>query len=140
LATSGDFNLAIDNFDASEGHYATDTEFVTGQLSLAGAKMLAQRGAAPLEIDSVNIVDDTTKGRRPAHTILLDARIPSLKTSLAYGKRGGCADLAEHGFRRSVAGSMTGRVGAKPRCPKRDGRPEHLSAVHVMRGAVARLL
>jgi len=37
-------------------------------------------------------------------------------------------------------GSMTGRVGAKPRCPKRDGRPEHLSAVHVMRGAVARLL
>jgi hypothetical protein len=93
------------NFDASEGHYATDTEFVTGQLSLAGAKMLAQRGAAPLEIDSVNIVDDTTKGRRPAHTILLEARIPSLKTSLAYGKRGGCADLAEHGFRRSVAGS-----------------------------------
>lgn len=44
-------------------------------LTEAGAHVLASAGAALVGIDSVNI-DDTTTGRRPAHTVLLGAGIP----------------------------------------------------------------
>ena len=44
-------------------------------LSEAGARRLAERGAALVGIDSVNI-DDTRGGARPAHSVLLAAGIP----------------------------------------------------------------
>lgn len=44
-------------------------------LTDAGARVLADRGAVLVGIDSVNI-DDTSTGQRPAHTILLAAGIP----------------------------------------------------------------
>ncbi|MGH3500038.1 MAG: cyclase family protein [Nocardioidaceae bacterium] len=49
-----------------------------------GARALADRGAALVGIDSVNI-DDTTMGERPAHTVLLAAGIPVVEhlTNLA---------------------------------------------------------
>lgn len=53
-------------------------------LTEAGAKMLVQRGAALVGIDSVNI-DDTTNGRRPAHTILLAAGIPIVEHLTGLG-------------------------------------------------------
>jgi kynurenine formamidase len=44
-------------------------------LTEAGARVLVERRAALVGIDSVNI-DDTTTGQRPAHTLLLAAGIP----------------------------------------------------------------
>jgi arylformamidase len=44
-------------------------------LSEAAARLLAERGAALVGIDSYNI-DDTGRPRRPVHTILLGAGIP----------------------------------------------------------------
>lgn len=44
-------------------------------LTEAGARFLADGGAALVGIDSVNI-DDTTTGERPAHTVLLGAGVP----------------------------------------------------------------
>jgi arylformamidase len=51
--------------------YARAAHFLTR----AGAAWLADRGAALVGIDSVNI-DDTDDGERPAHTLLLAAGIP----------------------------------------------------------------
>jgi arylformamidase len=53
-------------------------------LSEAGAKMLVERGAVLVGIDSVNI-DDTTNGRRPAHTTLLAAGIPIVEHLTGLG-------------------------------------------------------
>jgi kynurenine formamidase len=44
-------------------------------LTEAGAEQLVRAGAALVGIDSVNI-DDTTGGKRPAHTVLLAAGVP----------------------------------------------------------------
>ena len=54
-------------------------------LTEAGAEMLVQRGAALVGIDSVNI-DDTTNGRRPAHTVLLAAGIPIVEHLTGLGR------------------------------------------------------
>jgi kynurenine formamidase len=54
--------------------YGQDAPFLTG----AGARLLAERGAALVGIDSVNI-DDAKDGERPAHTTLLAAGIPVLE-------------------------------------------------------------
>lgn len=51
--------------------YATDAPFLTE----AGAHYLADAGVALVGIDSVNIDDTQSGGTRPAHSILLDARI-----------------------------------------------------------------
>ncbi len=58
-------------------HWGTDRygDPVHPHLTEAGARTLVERGAALVGIDSVNI-DDTTTGRRPAHTLLLAAGIP----------------------------------------------------------------
>jgi len=54
--------------------YVADAPFLTG----AGAALLAERGAALVGIDAVNIDDISpeTAGERPAHSILLAAGIP----------------------------------------------------------------
>lgn len=54
--------------------YGRDAPFLTG----AGARLLADRGARLVGIDSVNI-DDAGDGERPAHSILLAAGIPVLE-------------------------------------------------------------
>ncbi|MEV6637691.1 cyclase family protein [Actinoplanes sp. NPDC051470] len=63
--------------------YAEDAPFLTE----AGASWLAERGAALVGIDAVNIDDisPAAEGRRPAHTILLAAGIPIVEhlTNLA---------------------------------------------------------
>jgi arylformamidase len=51
--------------------YADERHFLTR----AGAKWLADHGAALVGIDALNI-DDTADGQRPAHTLLLAAGIP----------------------------------------------------------------
>src|SRR5260370_26818267 len=51
--------------------YFTGHPFLTGE----AAQSLADRGAALVGIDSLNI-DDNTDGTRPVHTILLGAGIP----------------------------------------------------------------
>jgi arylformamidase len=51
--------------------YADDRHFLTR----AGSAWLADRGAALVGIDALNI-DDTADGERPAHTLLLAAGIP----------------------------------------------------------------
>ncbi|MFI5259865.1 MAG: cyclase family protein [Candidatus Limnocylindrales bacterium] len=51
--------------------YLSGNPFVTAE----AASQLAERGAALVGIDSLNI-DDTEDGRRPAHTALLAAGIP----------------------------------------------------------------
>lgn len=53
-------------------HYGDPTH---PHLTEAGARALADRGAALVGIDSVNI-DDTTTGHRPAHSLLLEAGVP----------------------------------------------------------------
>lgn len=62
--------------DARWGHpdYVTDAPFLTGE----GAALLAERGAALVGIDAVNIddVSPDAAGARPAHSILLAAGIP----------------------------------------------------------------
>jgi len=56
------------------GAYGVDAPFLTG----AAAQALADRGAALVGIDSVNI-DDAHRQDRPAHSILLAAGIPVLE-------------------------------------------------------------
>ncbi|MEJ7629030.1 MAG: cyclase family protein [Nocardioidaceae bacterium] len=58
-------------------HWGTDRygDTIHPHLTEAGARVLVDRGAALVGIDSVNI-DDTTSGHRPAHTVLLGAGIP----------------------------------------------------------------
>lgn len=52
--------------------YASDAHFLTED----GAKALVDRGAALVGIDAINIDRVTPHGTRPAHTVLLAARIP----------------------------------------------------------------
>lgn len=53
-------------------HYAVDAPF----LSEAGARLLVERGASLVGIDSVNIDDIESGGERPAHSVLLAAGVP----------------------------------------------------------------
>lgn len=75
-------------------------------LTDAGARVLADRGAVLVGIDSVNI-DDTSTGQRPAHTILLGRwythrRAPH-RPSRSLGHR-----RTHH--RRAASGARTGRL------------------------------
>jgi arylformamidase len=56
-------------------HYGDQSHSFIGQ---AAAKLLVDRGAAAVGIDSVNI-DDTRTGERPIHTMLLAAEIPIIE-------------------------------------------------------------
>jgi len=57
-------------------HWGTDAYFENNPfLTEAGAQLLAERGAALVGIDSLNI-DDTRGSARPAHSILLGHNIP----------------------------------------------------------------
>jgi kynurenine formamidase len=60
--------------DAAFGtpEYAVDAPFLAGD----AARWLADRGAALVGIDAVNIDEVTERGERPAHTVLLGAGIP----------------------------------------------------------------
>jgi arylformamidase len=61
-------------------HFATPAYGVGAPyLSRSGAEVLAERGAALVGIDSVNIDDAEPGGSRPAHSILLAAGIPVLE-------------------------------------------------------------
>ncbi len=62
-------------------HYGDPAPFLNAE----GAQFLADHGAALVGIDSVNIDDTASGGERPAHTILLGAKIPVLEhlTNLA---------------------------------------------------------
>jgi kynurenine formamidase len=62
----------------------------------AAARLLAERGAALVGIDSWNI-DDTRDGRRPAHSILLRAGIPIVENLCRL------VQLTGHRFRFSAA-------------------------------------
>jgi arylformamidase len=90
FVVDGDGPIGADAFDglAFEGHavllrtgwdrhWSTDRygDPVHPHLTEAGAHALVEGRAVLVGIDSVNI-DDTTTGRRPAHTVLLAAGIP----------------------------------------------------------------
>jgi arylformamidase len=77
--------------------------FVTGD----GADWLVERGATLVGIDSVNI-DDTTDGRRPAHTALLDGGV------LIVEHLRGLEQLPPTGFRFSAAPPRIEGMGTFP--------------------------
>jgi kynurenine formamidase len=77
-------------------HWRSETYFAGHPfLSRDAAERLAGGGAAFVGIDSYNI-DDTADGSRPAHTILLGARIPVCEHMCNLGA------LPERGFRFSA--------------------------------------
>jgi kynurenine formamidase len=73
--------------------YANPAPFLTEQ----AAKLIVDRGARLVGIDSVNIDDAHSGGQRPAHSILLDAGIPVLEHLT------GLADLPMTGARLHAA-------------------------------------
>ncbi|WP_306207384.1 cyclase family protein [Actinoplanes sp. RD1] len=86
--------------------YAEDAPFLTE----AGARLLVDRGAALVGIDSVNI-DDTSPasgGARPAHTLLLAAGIPIVEHLT------GLADLPPTGARFTAAPPRVAAFGTFP--------------------------
>jgi kynurenine formamidase len=98
------------------GAYGVDAPYLTG----AAAQWLADEGARLVGIDSVNI--DCTDGRdRPAHSVLLAARIPVVEHLT------GLADVPETGARFTAApprivGFGTFPVRAYAAVPTRDAR------------------
>jgi kynurenine formamidase len=90
-------------------HWGTDT-YGNGQhpfLTRAAAEALVSRGAALVGIDSQNI-DDTSDASRPAHSILLAARIPIVEhlTNLEQ--------LPDVGFRFTAAPPRVEGMGTWP--------------------------
>ncbi|MFI5935105.1 cyclase family protein [Actinoplanes sp. NPDC051494] len=86
--------------------YAVDAPFLTGE----GAQLLADRGAALVGIDSINI-DDTSPaaaGTRPAHTVLLAAGIPIVEHLTGLG------DLPPTGARFTAAPPRVAAFGTFP--------------------------
>lgn len=76
-------------------------------LAEAAARLLAERGAALIGIDSFNI-DDTSTRRRPVHTILLGAGI------LICEHMTGLAALPPSGFRFTAAPPKVAGMGTFP--------------------------
>ena len=78
-------------------HWGTDA-YYSGHpfLTAAAARLLAERGAALVGIDSHNI-DDTSARTRPVHTVLLGAGIPICEHLTGLGA------LPEHGFHFTAA-------------------------------------
>ncbi|GAA2851558.1 cyclase family protein [Streptosporangium fragile] len=77
-------------------------------LEPAAARWLAERGAALVGIDSLNIDDTPPRGERPAHTVLLGAGIPIVEHMT------GLAALPDDGFRFHAAPPMVGGMGTFP--------------------------
>lgn len=76
-----------------DAHWRTERYFEGHPfLTEEAARFLADEGAALVGIDSYNI-DDTADGRRPAHTILLGARVPIVEHMCRLGQ------LPARGFR-----------------------------------------
>jgi kynurenine formamidase len=86
--------------------YGSGAPFLTG----AAARLLAERGAALVGIDSVNIDDSgpTSGGERPAHTALLAAGIPVLEHLTGLGS------LPPEGFALHAAPVPVRRFGTFP--------------------------
>jgi arylformamidase len=85
-------------------HWRTDAYFENHPyLTRAAAERLVERGASFVGIDSLNI-DDTRDGSRPAHTILLGAKIPiaehltNLESLPPSGFRLHCVPAPVHGI------------------------------------------
>jgi arylformamidase len=85
-------------------HWRTDAYFENHPyLTRAAAERLVERGASFVGIDSMNI-DDTRDGSRPAHTILLGAKIPiaehltNLESLPPSGFRLHCVPAPVHGI------------------------------------------
>ena len=89
-------------------HWRTDA-YYSGHpyLSEAAARLLAERGAALVGIDSYNI-DDTSVRRRPVHTILLGAG------TLICEHMTGLAALPASGFRFTAAPPRVAGMGTFP--------------------------
>ncbi|MFL6844116.1 MAG: cyclase family protein [Allosphingosinicella sp.] len=89
-------------------HWRTDAYF-TGHpyLTEAAARLLAERGAALVGIDSYNI-DDTATRRRPVHTILLGAGTLICEHMTNLGA------LPESGFRFTAAPPKIAGMGTFP--------------------------
>ncbi|MFI7442325.1 cyclase family protein [Nonomuraea indica] len=77
-------------------------------LAPESARLLAERGAALVGIDSLNIDDTPPRGERPAHTILLAAGIPLVEHLT------GLAALPDEGFRFHAAPPMVAGMGTFP--------------------------
>ncbi len=92
-----------DRYWGSAGYGAGGHPFVTGD----GAAWLVEQGAALVGIDSVNI-DDTTDGRRPAHTTLLGGGVPIVEHLR------GLDQLPPDGFRFSAAPPRIAGMGTFP--------------------------
>jgi len=89
-------------------HWRTDSYFSDHPfLAEAAARLLAERGAALVGIDSYNI-DDTRTRRRPVHTVLLGAGI------LICEHMTGLAALPPSGFRFTAAPPKVAGMGTFP--------------------------
>ncbi|MFI7613342.1 cyclase family protein [Nonomuraea terrae] len=90
-------------------HFGTEAYF-SGHPYLApeSAAWLAEQGAALVGIDSLNIDDTPPRGERPAHSILLGARIPLVEHLT------GLAALPDEGFRFHAAPPMVAGMGTFP--------------------------
>ncbi len=89
-------------------HWRTE-DYLTGHpfLTAAAATHLAERGAALVGIDSLNI-DDTSTGERPVHTILLGAGIPIVEHLTGLG------ELPATGFRFTATPPKVAGMGTFP--------------------------
>ncbi len=97
--------------------YFTDHPYLTED----AAEMLAERGAALVGIDSLNI-DPTADGRRPAHTALLAARIPIVEHLCNLDRLPPTASGSRRRLPRSWA-SARSRCGPMPSSiPERPGK------------------
>ena len=89
-------------------HWRTETYYSDHPfLAEAAARLLAERGAALVGIDSYNI-DDTSTRRRPVHTILLGAG------TLICEHMTGLAALPPSGFRFTAAPPKVAGMGTFP--------------------------
>jgi arylformamidase len=97
LHTGGDRGWGTDR-------YPVDNPFLTE----AGARLLAERGAALVGIDSVNVDDPRPGGERPVHSILLAAGIPIVENLT------GLAGLPPSGFRFTAVPPRIAAFGTFP--------------------------
>ena len=89
-------------------HWRTDAYFGDHPfLTAAAARLLAERGAALVGIDSYNI-DDTRARARPVHTLLLGAGIPICEHMTNLGA------LPDSGFRFTAVPPKVAGMGTFP--------------------------
>jgi arylformamidase len=91
-----------------DAHWRTDAYFEDHPfLTAAAARLLVQKGAALIGIDSHNI-DDTRARARPVHSILLAANIPIVEHMTNLGS------LPDEGFRFSAVPPKVAGMGTFP--------------------------